>query len=225
MTSRPGRKVSFAPEGAPILIASGILVVLLVAISLYFGKEGRMLWLPAIGLLWFVLAAQFFRDPLRFPPGGVKRIISPADGKIISIGEAIESPLTPTGVRVSIFMSPFNVHVNRSPVDGKITFFEHKSGKFESAFKPSASRENEHTLIKMDTPYGEVAFKQIAGFLARRIVFHPQVGDSLKAGQRVGMIRFGSRVDVFVPAKVHINVKLGDHVTAGETILGEFVEG
>jgi len=217
--------VSFAPEGAAILIASGVLVVVLAVVSLYFGKEGRMLWLPALGLVWFVLAAQFFRDPQRFPPTGSKLIISPADGKIVSIGEAIESPLTPTGVRVSIFMSPFNVHVNRAPVNGKVTFFEHKDGKFLSAFKPAASRENEQTLIKMATPYGEIAFKQISGFLARRIVFHPLVGDSLKAGQRVGMIRFGSRVDIFFPASVRINVKLGDHVTAGETIIGEFVEG
>ncbi len=223
MTSPP-RKVSFAPEGTGILIASGALVVALVLVSLTIGKTGKLIWLPALGIVWFFLVAQFFRDPERFPPGGGKLILSPADGKIISIGEAIESPLTPVGVRVSIFMSPFNVHVNRSPVDGTITFKEHKSGKFESAFKPVASRENEHTLIKMETPYGMVAFKQIAGFLARRIVFHPHIGDALRAGQRVGMIRFGSRVDLFVPASVRIKVKLGQMVTAGETIIGEFVE-
>jgi phosphatidylserine decarboxylase len=216
--------MAFAPEGTAILIASGALVVVLVLLSLLVGREGRLLWLPALGLIWFFLVAQFFRDPQRFPPGGGKLILAPADGKIISIGEAIESPLTPTGVRVSIFMSPFNVHVNRSPVDGKITFVEHKSGKFQSAFKPAASRENEQTLIKLETPYGPVAFKQVAGFLARRIVFHPHASDILTAGQRVGMIRFGSRADLFFPSSVRIKVKLGDMVTAGETIIGEFGE-
>jgi len=224
VTSTPPRKMSFAPEGAPILIASGVLVVLLVLVSLWYDRSGRLLWLPALGIVWFLLALQFFRDPQRVPPGGGKLILSPADGKVISIGEGIASPLTPAGTRISIFMSPFNVHVNRSPVDGRITSFEHKSGKFQSAFKPSASRENEQTIIQMETPYGMIAFKQVAGFLARRIVFHPQVGDSLTAGQRVGMIRFGSRADVFFPASVRVNVKLGEIVTAGETIIGEFVE-
>ena len=221
MTTRR-RRVGFAPEGAPILIVSGALVVIAVAVSLAVGDQGRLLWLPTLTVVWFFLAAQFFRDPERIPPGGGKLIISPADGKIISIGEAIESPLTPPGLRVSIFMSPINVHVNRSPVDGVITSVERFDGKFMSAFSPAASRENERTLIQMETPYGAVAFKQVAGFLARRIVFHPKPGDKLAAGDRVGMIRFGSRVDLYFPESVNVKVRLGQMVTAGETIIGEF---
>lgn len=205
------------------MVVSGILVVIAVIISLAIGNEGRLLWLPALTFVWFFLVAQFFRDPERFPPDGDKIIISPADGKVISIGEAIESPLHPVGIRVSIFMSPFNVHVNRSPVDGVITSFEHKNGKFLGAFKPAASRENEQTIIQMSTAHGAVAFKQISGFLARRIVFHPKPGDVLKCGDRVGMIRFGSRVDVFFPESVKVKVHLGQMVTAGETVIGEFV--
>jgi len=217
------RRVGFAPEGAPILIVSGAIVVVAVAISLLFGEEGRLLWLPALAVVWFFLTAQFFRDPERFPPRGEKLIVSPADGKVISIGEAMESPLSPVGIRVSIFMSPFNVHVNRSPVDGEITSFEHKEGQYLGAFKPAASRENEQTIIQMKTPHGAIAFKQIAGFLARRIVFHPKPGDKLVLGDRVGMIRFGSRVDIFFPESVAIKVRLGQMVTAGETVIGEFV--
>jgi len=217
--------MSFAPEGLAILIVSGLIFLALLAIWIIFCRKAGMLWVPALGLIWFILVAQFFRDPARVPPGGGRLVLAPADGEIISIGEAPESPLTPKGVRISIFMSPFNVHVNRSPVDGIVTFFEHKDGKFEGAFRPSASLENEHTLIRMTTPHGEIAFKQIAGFLARRIIFHPQVGDSLKAGERVGMIRFGSRVDIFVPDNVEIKVGVGGKTTAGETIIGGFVEG
>lgn len=220
--------MSFAPEGAAILIASGVLVVLLVLWSLWFGKNGNLIWLPALGVIWFLLVAQFFRDPERFPPGGGKLILSPADGKVMSVGPAKDSPFTDAPVpemqRVAIFMSPVNVHVNRSPVDGTVTSFEHLDGRFLSAFKEASAHENERTIIKMTTPYGPVAFKQIAGFLARRIVFHPKVGAKLRAGERVGMIRFGSRVDVFMPASAKVNVKVDEMVTAGETILGEFVE-
>lgn len=204
-------------------MVSGVIVVIAVIISLAFGEEGRLLWLPALAVVWFFLVAQFFRDPERFPPMGEKLIISPADGKVISIGEAVESPLDPIGVRISIFMSPINVHVNRSPVNGVITSFEHRAGKFLGAFKPEASRENEQTIIQMSTAHGAIAFKQISGFLARRIVFHPKPGDKLVAGDRVGMIRFGSRVDIFFPKSVKIKVQLGQMVTAGETIIGEFV--
>lgn len=220
---KPRRKVTFAPEGTSVLLASAALVMLAVAVSLLLGEKGRLLWIPAVVLVWFLLAAWFFRDPQRIPPVGERLIISPADGKIISIGEAIESPLTPPGLRVSIFMSPVNVHVNRSPVAGVIHSVEHFDGKFQSAFKPAASRENERTLIRMETAHGEVAFKQVAGFLARRIVFHPQAGDRLAAGERVGMIRFGSRVDLYLPDNVRIRVKLGNKAIAGETIIGEFV--
>ena len=186
-----------------------------------------MFWWNITGVagIWFILVLQFFRDPKRETPDQRNVIISPADGKIIVVGDAdANSPIPLPGKQISIFMSPFNVHVNRSPYDGVVVSREHTRGKFLSAFKDEASRENENNLVKLETEYGTMAFRQIAGFLARRIVFHPQPGDKLETGERVGMIRFGSRVDVFLPEKAVIKVKMGEKVIAGETVIGEFVE-
>ncbi len=210
-----------APEGVDVIALSAIIVVLMVVLSFYV-KEGRLLWLPALAVVWFFIVVQFFRDPERFPPEGERLILSPADGKIISIGEAIDSPLEPPGQRISIFMSPLNVHINRSPTKGIVKSVEAKPGKFISAFKPEASRVNEQVLTIIDTPFGVVAFKQIAGYFARRIITHLKPGDNLTSGQRIGMIKFGSRVDLFIPDNVEIKVRLGQIVTAGETVIGEF---
>ncbi|NQU05399.1 MAG: phosphatidylserine decarboxylase family protein [Calditrichaeota bacterium] len=215
------RRAILAPEGARIIIVSAILVVIAVAFSI-LTKGGKGIWLPAATSIWFLAVIHFFRDPLRITPSGERIIVSPADGKIISIGDAINSPLTPAGQRVSVFMSPFNVHVNRAPFNGSVISVEHRNGRFKSAFKPSASNDNEQVEVLMDTSYGKLAFRQIAGFLARRIVFHPKPGDKLTTGQRVGMIRFGSRVDLFLPESAILKVNFGDKVTAGVTIIGEF---
>jgi phosphatidylserine decarboxylase len=180
------------------------------------------LWYQAAAAVWFLAVVHFFRDPQRFPPGGQGLILAPADGRVISVGDATDSPLSPPGQRISIFMSPLDVHVNRAPMGGLVTAVVHRRGRFLSAFKPDASRENEHTLASMDTAVGEIALKQIAGFLARRIVFHPRPGDRLRSGDRIGMIRFGSRVDLFLPDLVKVRIKTGDRVTAGETRIGEF---
>jgi len=214
-------RTTLAPEGARIIIVSAILVVIAVVFSI-LTKGGKGIWLPAATSIWFLAVIQFFRDPLRVPPSSDRIIVSPADGKVISIGDAINSPLTPAGHRVSIFMSPFNVHVNRAPFSGLVISTKHRSGNFKSAFKPSASNENEQVEVIMETSYGKLAFRQIAGFLARRIVFHPKPGDKLTTGQRVGMIRFGSRVDLFLPENAILKVNFGDNVTAGVTIIGEF---
>ncbi|MBM3329647.1 MAG: phosphatidylserine decarboxylase family protein [Calditrichaeota bacterium] len=210
-----------APEGAGIIAASAALVLVAVVASLLV-DGGRLLFLPALAVLWFLAVVQFFRDPERVPPRGSELILSPADGKIISVGPAPRSPLDPPGKRVSIFMSPINVHVNRAPAAGKVVSVEHFDGKFLSAFKEEASRENERTMIAMETASGRIAFSQIAGFLARRIVFHPKPGDSLNSGERVGMIKFGSRVDLHLPDNVAIRVAVGDRVAAGETVIGVF---
>ena len=219
----PRRKVSLAHEGARIIALSAILVVVAVAFSLLVGG-GKGLWLPAVISIWFLAVVFFFRDPQRFPPRGESLIVSPADGKVISIGDAIESPLNPAGMRISVFMSLLNVHVNRAPFDGIIESSIHRQGKFKVAFKPSASIENECVEVIHNTVHGKLGYRLIAGFLARRIAFHPKSGDKLKRGQRIGMIRFGSRVDLFLPRNTRVNVFLGEKVIAGETIIGEFVD-
>lgn len=217
------RKVGLAPEGRRIIIISAILVVIAVVFSILTGY-GRGLWLPAATSVWFLLVVWFFRDPVRVAPLGDKNILSPADGKIISLGDAIDSPLTPAGNRISIFMSLWNAHVNRAPISGTIESVEHRKGRFRAAFNPSAAIENENVEVVMRTDFGRLAFRQVAGFIARRIVFHPRKGDTLASGERVGMIRFGSRVDLFLPDRVRLKVHLGDKVTAGETIIGEFTD-
>lgn len=172
--------------------------------------------------MWLIAVLMFFRDPARITPPGDNLIIAPADGKVIDIVSVNENSANSSGKRLSIFMSPLNVHVNRSPVKGTIQEVKHKSGRFYSAFKPQAVKQNERTVVTIDTPFGIVELNQVAGFLARRIVFHPRAGDSIHAGERIGMIRFGSRVDLQIPKNASISLQLGQKVRAGETIVGEF---
>ncbi len=212
-----------APEGKTIILSSIAVFLVFVVLSAVFGCVALIL---ACGLLfiWVLLVLHFFRDPDRHTPQQDRTVISPADGKVISIGVSSSDPVNPPGVRLSIFMSPLNVHVNRAPVEGTIRKVEHKNGRFLSAFKPEAERENERTIVHLDTIWGIIAFSQVAGFLARRIVFHPKQGDHVLTGQRIGMIRFGSRVDVYLPKTFDFKVGVGQRVTAGETILGEFID-
>jgi len=212
-----------APEGSSIITLSGIAVVLATLLAFFIGRRAAW-WLAAGVVCWFVAVLQFFRDPDRTLPDDERLIIAPADGRVISVSRMTSSSLDPQGYRISIFMSPLNVHVNRSPVNGVIDDVTHIEGRFISAFKPEAERENERVIVNMNTAHGRIAFKLVAGFLARRIVFHPRSGDKLELGQRIGMIRFGSRVDVYVPSNVDIFVHIGDKVTAGETIIGKFNE-
>lgn len=168
--------------------------------------------LLAIFFLWF------FRDPRRAIPQGEGLIISPADGKLT----AIEHVMTPTGerVRLSIFLNVFNVHVNRSPITGTLREVRYQKGQYLNAMNPESAEKNEQNLAVVESDDGyEVAFKQIAGLLARRIVFERKAGDRLERGERIGMIKFGSRVDVLMPAYAEIRVKIGDHVKGGATVL------
>ena len=159
---------------------------------------------------------QFFRDPERTPEGGPETIVSPADGTVLSVEPAAEAP-PGASRRVTIFMSVFNCHVNRSPVAGVVTAHVHTPGRKMAAFQEKASLDNEQNRVTLREARGDVTFKQIAGALARRIVFRPAVGDSLARGQRVGMIKFGSRVDLFVPDGAEPLVRKGDKVKAGRT--------
>jgi phosphatidylserine decarboxylase len=173
-------------------------------------------------LLFFTL--NFFRDPERVTPPGDGLIISPADGEVVLLQNVVD-PEYDLGdaVQVSIFMSPLNVHVNRYPISGRVGYFRHIPGQYLVAFDDKSSMRNERTHIGVENPKVRVLFKQIAGFVARRIVAPIQVGDDAVAGERFGMIRFGSRVDVIMPRNVDMKVRLGDKTVAGETILAEIV--
>jgi phosphatidylserine decarboxylase len=167
---------------------------------------------------------QFFRDPDRTPEGGADTIVSPADGTVLSVAEAPEAP-TGARRRLSVFMSVFNCHVNRAPVSGRLGDYVYVRGLKAAAFSDKASLENEQNRITLVTTAGSVTFKQIAGALARRIVFYPKVGDELARGQRIGLIKFGSRVDLFVPDGAEVLVKPGDKLKAGRTAIARWPKG
>jgi phosphatidylserine decarboxylase len=179
---------------------------------------------PVVALFFFALAlflVSFFRDPERVPEGGEETIVSPADGTVLSIGPAPEAP-TGASRRLSIFMSVFNCHVNRAPVSGELAAYDYVRGRLRAAFHEKASTENEQNRITLASPRGAVTFKQIAGALARRIVFYPRVGERLWRGQRIGLIRLGSRVDLFLPDGAEPLVAKGDKVRAGKTAIARW---
>lgn len=174
---------------------------------------------------FLALNINFFRDPERVTPGGERNIVSPADGEIIVIKE-VEEPefLKSKAIQISVFMSPLNVHVNRNPISGSVKHVRYIKGEYFAAFEDKASEKNEQSIIGIENEHGRLMFKQIAGFLARRIVCPLKIGDVVNIGERFGMIKFGSRVDVFVPAGASIRVHVGDHAVAGESILAEFAQ-
>ncbi|MGE5301063.1 MAG: phosphatidylserine decarboxylase family protein [Acidobacteriota bacterium] len=204
--------MKFAPEGYPFMAGSVALTVL-VFLFMPFGAV-----IPAL-LVAFML--YFFRDPERNVPDEKDIFVAPADGKIILIRDMHESKYLKKDVReISIFMSPMDVHVNRTPCDGRVKQAVHNKGRFHAAYKDEASLQNENIEMVLETEYGDVLVRQVAGFLARRAVCRKKVGDVLKRGERYGVIKFSSRVDLYLPPDVKIRVGLGDMVKAGETIIG-----
>jgi phosphatidylserine decarboxylase len=174
----------------------------------------------AVALCFFLFALNFFRDPDRKIPQGRNLVLSPADGTIVAIKDVVENEyLKRDAMQISIFMSPLNVHVNRIPVTGKVEYYRYVKGKYFAAFEDKASLNNEQTHIGIDAGKFKIFFKQIAGFIARRIVCTAKVGDAVTAGNRFGMIKFGSRVDVFVPKNSDIKVSMNEKTVAGETVL------
>lgn len=194
--------------------AAAPLVLGIVALIFYWIGLGSIL--VVLGL--FVLF--FFRDPQRTPPADPDTIVSPADGRVMEIVEELRE--SKPGRRISVFLSIFDVHVNRSPVAGRITAIEYRTGKFYAAMRGRASAENEQNAFHVATERGEVVFKQIAGWVARRIVCWKAVGDSVLRGERVGMIRFGSRMDIWLPEGVEILVRPGQHVAAGSSAIARW---
>lgn len=175
--------------------------------------------LVALPLLLAAFFLWFFRDPSRTIPTGPGQIVSPGDG-LVTEAEWIETPAG-SKLRLSIFLNVFNVHVNRCPVGGTVKLVEFRKGAFMNAMKAESVLANEQTLITIDAGGYEVSFKQIAGLLARRIVCNLKAGDVVTRGQRMGLIKFGSRVDVLMPAEAELKVKKGMHVKGGSTVLAE----
>jgi phosphatidylserine decarboxylase len=176
--------------------------------------------LTVVAALMVIFTLSFFRDPERTTPPGDNLVISPADGEVVLIKPVQEDEyLRKAGSQISIFMSPFNVHVNRWPISGVVEYFKHIPGEYLVAYEEKSSVRNERTHIGVRGARTSVLFKQIAGYVARRIVADVREGDSAVAGKRFGMIKFGSRVDVIIPANAEVRVALGDRTVAGETVL------
>jgi phosphatidylserine decarboxylase len=178
---------------------------------------------PIAAILLVCLAAfvfYFFRDPQRAIPSDPGAVVSPADGRIVVISD--EENAGRSGKRISIFLAIWNVHVNRSPAAGTITKMDYRPGKFLAAMRARASLENEQNVISLSTASGEMVFKQIAGLIARRVVCWKKQGDIVLRGERIGLVRFGSRVDLWVPREVEILVALGDNVKGGSSVLARW---
>ncbi|MCC5941666.1 MAG: phosphatidylserine decarboxylase family protein [Balneolaceae bacterium] len=213
-----------AKEGFPTII-----VVFTFSIAVGYAVTFAPSWLGWI--VYPLLAAlcglilYFFRDPDRFPPEDPENnlVISPADGKVVLI-QPVEEPeyMQSKAIQVSIFLSPLNVHVNRNPISGALDYLRYYPGKYLMAWEDHASEQNERAHFGVKHPSGtKILFKQITGFLARRIVYHLNEGDTLKAGERFGIMKFGSRMDVLLPTDAEIIVKKGDITVAGESILAK----
>ncbi|MGH7825259.1 MAG: phosphatidylserine decarboxylase family protein [Candidatus Binatia bacterium] len=209
--------MKIAREGYPLILTAGAFATAAFAA----GWQG-------IGIIFVILALGllgFFRDPERFPPQEKGLILAPADGKVVSIAAVQgDSLFEEARTRLSIFLSPLDVHVNRTPVEGKIEQIHYQPGKFFAAYKQEASRDNEQNALRIVDGAGrKVEVVQVAGVLARRIVCRVKKGDMLDRGQRFGLIMFGSRTDLYLPDGCRVNVTEGERVKGGETIVARFV--
>ncbi|MDO9535305.1 MAG: phosphatidylserine decarboxylase family protein [Bacillota bacterium] len=207
------KKFAIARPGYPYVIAA-----LVVTIFLYT----KVSFLTPVFLFLTIFIAFFFRDPVRTSPQGENLILAPADGKIIKVEKIFEPNFVEgEALKVSIFLSIFNVHINRSPVKGTISMIKYIPGSFFAAYKDEASLSNEKNLIGIETEEGRFLVVQIAGLIARRILCWVKMGDRVERGMRLGMIKFGSCTELYMPLKVDLKVREGDRVRAGETVLGE----
>lgn len=202
-----------------------ILVFLLIVLSFFIQNNYVKALLIALPILFLLFTINFFRDPERNAPNKKNVVVSPADGKVIIMKEINDNKfINGRAKQISIFMSPLNVHVNRIPIDGKVTYLKYHKGDYIMAFEDKASERNERSEFGIESKYGKVFFTQVAGFIARRIVYEIKEGDSVKMGNRFGMIKFGSRVDVIVSKDWKEKVSMNQSVKAGETILFELEE-
>lgn len=200
-----------------------IVVFALIIISIFLDSNFIRVPLLLLSAFLVIFTLNFFRDPERTVPNKSNIVVSPADGRILFVKDVLDVKFINGKAKlVSIFMSPLNVHVNRIPISGKVEYVKYIQGDYIAAFEDKASERNERNEIGIISPAGKVFFTQIAGFVARRIVSDLKVGDSVNIGNRFGMIKFGSRVDIIVPEQWQVKVKKDDNVTAGETILFEY---
>jgi phosphatidylserine decarboxylase len=213
--------LNFAREGLVFIAIAAVIAA--GGFGFAISRRSWGLWLAALVLLLLALwVAYFFRDPERIGDRGPSLVVSPADGKLIMITEVDEPGFVKgRATRLSIFMNVFNVHVNRYPVDGVVKYVHYNKGKFFNAAAEKSSLENEQMSVGVDTGKYQILVRQIAGLIARRIVTYSRPGEKVKQGERMGIIRFGSRVDVFIPPGSTIKAKLGDATVAGVTILAE----
>ncbi len=213
--------MNFAREG--LLLIAIAAVVAAGAFGFAITRRSWGLWLAAFVLLLLALwVAYFFRDPERSGERGASLVVSPADGKLIMITEVDEpSFIGGRAIRLSMFMNVFNVHVNRYPVDGVVKHIHYNKGKFFNAAAEKSSLENEQMSVGIETGRHRILVRQIAGLIARRIVTYSKLGETVKQGDRMGIIRFGSRVDVFLPVSSTLRAKVGDITVAGVTILAQ----
>src|SRR5690606_26303514 len=214
----------FHKEGHKIILAT---LVIVVAAFLLTDSFVTIPWLSTslmiVFLMFLILILQFFRNPKRFTHKNEDTVVSPVDGKVVVIEEVFEKEyFNEKRLQVSVFMSPINVHVTRYPISGKVLFSKYHPGKYLVAWHPKASEENERTTVVVENEsYGKVLYRQIAGALAKRIVNYAKVDDLAQQGADSGFIKFGSRVDLFLPLDTHIKVKLNQKVKGGVSIIAE----
>ncbi len=208
------------------MLTTGLVLLALNLLAYYYlfsDNPTAITLLALVSLVLFVLVVQFFRIPTRLLTTGESQVIAPADGKVVVIEETEEGEYFKDRRRqVSIFMSPLNVHVNRNPVTGTVRYFKYFPGKYLVAWHPKSSTENERTTVVVEVANGaQILFRQIAGAVARRIIWYVKEGQAVKQGEEFGFIKFGSRVDVFLPLDAKINVNIGDITKGGVTVIAE----
>jgi phosphatidylserine decarboxylase len=204
-------RVPVAPEGWPFILPPAAAACIMAVMG--WGGAAAVFAVVALAFL------GFFRDPDRVAPDLAGAVLAPADGRVMVITEAVD-PWVGPAVRVSIFLSPLDVHVNRAPIGGLVKNVEYAAGRFLAAYRPEASEQNERCAVSLDGERARVTVTQISGVLARRIVCRVRPGDTLRAGERYGLIRFGSRTDLVLPRGTEVRVRLGDRVRGGESVMG-----
>ena len=215
----------FHKEGFKIIRNTTIILLILNSIAWYFFYDSIIFKLLTFtSAVFIILILQFFRNPKRFTPLNPNQVIAPADGKIVVLEETVEYEyFKDKRIQISIFMSPFNVHVNRYPISGEVKFTKYHPGKFLVAWHPKSSTENERTTVVVENEKtGPILLRQIAGAVAKRIVLYAKKGEKCSQGHDMGFIKFGSRVDLFLPLDAKINIKMNDIVKGGQTIIANF---